>query len=242
MNRLLNRRLLANAGRRRQANPKFFLDTDVFIMSFDRRQRRSCADAQELISTALTTGLGIVSSQVIEEFTSAALNRFHVPLTHPDCRLYLEEVMVPLWRITPTADLYRRALDIRERLQQEHRRQVPTMGLRTASEGTLPAASARAAAAQGGAGSAETVAGSAPARAGLVPAAGAGSAAGARSAAGAPTAGLCFRDCLIIAAALETGCGTLFSQRLPHWQRLDSLLIVHPFSGSSSAMDGRAYD
>ncbi len=236
MNRLLNRRLLANAGRRRQANPKFFLDTDVFIMSFDRRQRRSCADAQELISTALTTGLGIVSSQVIEEFTSAALNRFHVPLTHPDCRLYLEEVMVPLWRITPTADLYRRALDIRERLQQEHRRQVPIVGLRTASEGTLPAASARAAAAQGGAGSAETVAGSAPARAGLVPAAGSG------SAAGTPAAGLCFRDCLIIAAALETGCGTLFSQRLPHWQRLDSLLIVHPFSGSSSAMDGRAYD
>ncbi len=236
MNRLLNRRLLANAGRRRQTNPKFFLDTDVFIMSFDRRQRRSCADAQELISTALTTGFGIVSSQVIEEFMSAALNRFHEPLTHPDCRLYLEEVMVPLWRITPTADLYRRALDIRERLQPEHRRQVPIVGLRTASEVTLPAASARAAAAQGGAGSAETVAGSAPARAGLVPAAGSG------SAAGTPAAGLCFRDCLIIAAALETGCGTLFSQRLPHWQRFDSLLIVHPFSGSSRAMDGRAYD
>ncbi len=101
------------------------LDTDVFIMLLDCRQRRSCADAQELISASLTTGFGIVSSQVIEEsLCLQPLNRFHEPLTHPDCRLYLKRSWFHRGA-SRQRPISRRALDIRERLQQDHRRQVP---------------------------------------------------------------------------------------------------------------------
>jgi predicted nucleic acid-binding protein len=38
-----------------------------------------------------------------------------------------------------------------------------------------------------------------------------------------------FYDSLIVAAALESGCETLFSEDLQHGQRIKSLTIVNPF-------------
>lgn len=38
-----------------------------------------------------------------------------------------------------------------------------------------------------------------------------------------------FYDALIVAAALEAGCKTLYSEDLQHGQRVDALTIVNPF-------------
>jgi predicted nucleic acid-binding protein len=41
-----------------------------------------------------------------------------------------------------------------------------------------------------------------------------------------------FFDSLIIAAALEAGCSTLYSEDLQHEQKIYSVQIINPFSGS----------
>ena len=38
-----------------------------------------------------------------------------MPLNLEDCRGYLEQVLVPLWRVSPSGALYLRALEIQER-------------------------------------------------------------------------------------------------------------------------------
>lgn len=40
-----------------------------------------------------------------------------------------------------------------------------------------------------------------------------------------------FYDSLIIAAALEAGCGNLYSEDLQDRQRIEQLTIVNPFRG-----------
>jgi predicted nucleic acid-binding protein len=42
-------------------------------------------------------------------------------------------------------------------------------------------------------------------------------------------------DCAILAAALELGCETLYSEDLQHGQRIDGLLIVNPFREGDGA-------
>jgi len=41
--------------------------------------------------------------------------------------------------------------------------------------------------------------------------------------------GLAFYDALIVAAALEAGCGTLYSEDMQHGRAVGGLTIVDPF-------------
>lgn len=93
----------------------FFLDTNIFIYTFDDTSPLQRAKAQELVELALTTGLGVVSHQVVQEFLSVATSKFATPLSYTDCRIYLEQVLAPLWRVSPSAALYLRALEVQER-------------------------------------------------------------------------------------------------------------------------------
>ena len=43
-----------------------------------------------------------------------------------------------------------------------------------------------------------------------------------------------FYDCLIIAAALDAGCKTLYTEDLQHGQQIEGLTIVNPFQTSPS--------
>jgi predicted nucleic acid-binding protein len=139
------------------SSARFFIDTNVFVYTFDEGSPVERAKAREVVELALTTGLGVVSYQVIQEFFNVATRKFAVPLSAADSRVYLEQVFVPLWRVSPTADLYLRALDIQE------------------------------------------------------------------------TSGYGFYDSLIVASALSSGCGVLYSQDLQHGRRFDSLTVVDPF-------------
>jgi predicted nucleic acid-binding protein len=40
---------------------------------------------------------------------------------------------------------------------------------------------------------------------------------------------LAWYDCLIVAAALQSQCGVLYSEDLQHGQKIDGLLIENPF-------------
>ncbi len=93
---------------------RFFLDTNIFLYTFDATSEIQNAKARELVEIALTTGLGVVSHQVVQEFLNVATSKFTVPLSPADCRSYLEHILVPLWRVWPNPALYLRALEVQE--------------------------------------------------------------------------------------------------------------------------------
>jgi len=91
---------------------KYFIDTNIFVYSFDNRQPEKKQLAQVLIQHALETGSGIISTQVIQEFLNVATQKFATPLTIEDGRAYLRLVLNPLCQIYPNLLLYENCLDI----------------------------------------------------------------------------------------------------------------------------------
>ena len=92
---------------------KFFLDTNVFVYSFDARHPSKQKTAQGLIDKALSSHGGLVSYQVVQEFLNVALKKFEKPLTLPEARAYLDAVLEPLCRTLPAIQLYQRALELK---------------------------------------------------------------------------------------------------------------------------------
>jgi predicted nucleic acid-binding protein len=91
---------------------KFFLDTNIFVYCFDERQPEKKVRSLGLISEALQTGNGIISTQVIQEFLNVATRKFLVPLKPEDAQIYLQKVLYPLCHVFPDLGMYRVALDI----------------------------------------------------------------------------------------------------------------------------------
>lgn len=92
----------------------FFLDTNIFIYSFDKTSPEKKNSAQDLIKQALKDGNGFISYQVIQEFINVALLKFKIPFTPDDCKIYLEQVLTPLCKLYPDSDFYLYALTIKE--------------------------------------------------------------------------------------------------------------------------------
>ena len=96
-------------------NSYFFIDTNIFVYTFDSRSPAKKSRALALIQKALESGRGIISYQVIQEFLNVAGKKFKIPLNVQDQRLYLEEVLSPLCEIFPSTGFYRRGIDISDR-------------------------------------------------------------------------------------------------------------------------------
>ena len=92
---------------------KYFLDTNIFIYSFDHRTPHKSAVASDLIRQALRTGEGITSGQVLQEFLNAATRKFATPLSLSDCKVYLDKVLTPLCFVFTDIELLSSALDLR---------------------------------------------------------------------------------------------------------------------------------
>ena len=91
---------------------RYFLDTNVFVYCFDRRDRRKQQRAEDLVGQALDDHLGVISTQVVQEFLNLATGKFSRPISNHDCRTYLDAVLAPLCEVFPTIALYREALDL----------------------------------------------------------------------------------------------------------------------------------
>ncbi len=91
---------------------KYFIDTNVFVYSFDDRQPIKKERALALIQEALKTNTGMISTQVIQEFLNVATQKFAVPLKIDDARAYLRLVMNPLCQIYPNLTLYEGCLEL----------------------------------------------------------------------------------------------------------------------------------
>lgn len=91
---------------------RFFLDTNIFVYSFDRSAVVKAQKANELIRTALTTQKGVISFQVVQEFFNVALRRFTQPMQAADAAQYLGTVFRPLLGVHSSLALYTEALHL----------------------------------------------------------------------------------------------------------------------------------
>ena len=91
---------------------RFFLDTNIFVYSFDRSAAVKAQKAELLIRKALTTQKGIISYQVVQEFFKVALRSFAQPMQPADASQYLGTVFRPLLAVHSSQALYAEALQL----------------------------------------------------------------------------------------------------------------------------------
>jgi predicted nucleic acid-binding protein len=93
-------------------NGKFFLDTNIFVYSFDRGSPTKLRRSTELIERAVITRTGITSYQVVQEFFNVALRKFAKPMTLDEAEQYLGAVFRSIMTINSSLALYSEALRI----------------------------------------------------------------------------------------------------------------------------------
>ena len=96
-------------------NDRSFLDTNIFLYSFDPRDPRKSARADELIRQALSSGQGVVSFQVVQEFFNVALRKSERKMLHDDAQRYLSDVLAPLLAVQPSQELCAEAIRLYHR-------------------------------------------------------------------------------------------------------------------------------
>ncbi len=138
-------------------NDKYFIDTNIFVYSFQPDEPIKQGIAQELIQNALKKQTGCISSQVIQEFLNVATKKFRPALSHQDSLKYLNTVLAPLCEVFSSLDLLRKTVEVSERWQYS------------------------------------------------------------------------LYDSMIITAALQADCATLYSEDMQHGQQVESLVITNPF-------------
>jgi predicted nucleic acid-binding protein len=90
-----------------------FLDANVVLYIYDSdRRKREIADA--VLRQALA-GEGTISFQVVQEVLNVMLRRSHIPSTEIDLNQTLQDVLLPLWTVRPSQDLYQRAIAVQAR-------------------------------------------------------------------------------------------------------------------------------
>jgi len=93
----------------------YFLDTSVFVHSFDNSDARKRHVATSLIERALAEDRGVVSYQVVQEFVSLATRKFARTMSADTALTYVDGVLEPLCGVHSSIALYRRALSLHAR-------------------------------------------------------------------------------------------------------------------------------
>src|SRR5579863_8981286 len=94
---------------------RFFLDTNLFVYTFDAKAPAKAKKAAQLIRGAADTGEGIISYQVVQEFFNVALRRFEQPMSAAEAEQYLITVLRPLLAVHSSPAIYFEALRIAEK-------------------------------------------------------------------------------------------------------------------------------
>jgi len=92
-----------------------FLDTNIFVYSFDLRDPRKRDLALDLIHKTSEASTARISYQVVQEFVNVATKKFSNPLKSSDARMYVESIMSPMWHVNSSLGLAIKALGIQER-------------------------------------------------------------------------------------------------------------------------------
>jgi predicted nucleic acid-binding protein len=96
---------------------KHFLDTNIFVYTFDLEDPKKATLAENLIDGALRTGLGMISYQVAQEFVAVARKPFQRPMSFQQIERYWHTTLRPLLAVHSSPGLFVRALDLARREQ-----------------------------------------------------------------------------------------------------------------------------
>jgi predicted nucleic acid-binding protein len=94
---------------------KVFLDTNIFVYCFDRRDPFKADIANRLVQDALQSREGVVSYQVVQEFFNVALRKFAQPMSAADAQRYFTTVFHPMLAVHSSPALLTEALRIHDR-------------------------------------------------------------------------------------------------------------------------------
>ena len=92
-----------------------FFDSNILVYAFDQRDPRRSSIAQDLLARAQREHSAVISAQVVQETLNVLMRRLTPPMSATNARKVLDHILVPLWRIHPSAALYARGLGIQER-------------------------------------------------------------------------------------------------------------------------------
>lgn len=96
---------------------RYFLDTNIFVYSFDPVEPRKAQIAESLVTRGVTSGLGVISYQVVQEFLNVGLRQFKATMTVTELENYFFRILLPMMKIPSSTELFLEAL----RLQNGHR-------------------------------------------------------------------------------------------------------------------------
>jgi predicted nucleic acid-binding protein len=96
---------------------RYFLDTKIFVYSFDPAETRKAQIAESLVTSGVTSGLGVISYQVVQEFLNVGLRRFKAAMTVTELENYFFRIFLPMMKVPSSTELFLEAL----RLQSSHR-------------------------------------------------------------------------------------------------------------------------
>lgn len=91
-----------------------FLDSNVFVYLFDETDAAKRRIAASLVNDALASEAAAISHQVVQETLNVITRR---RASAAEARAFMASVLMPLWRVMPSEELYREAIDVRERYQ-----------------------------------------------------------------------------------------------------------------------------
>ena len=94
-----------------------FFDTNVLVYTFDAGAPEKRDRARALMREALARGNGAISWQVAQEFLHVARHRFENPLTPGEASDYLDQILMPLWKVFPSPELYQEAIALQRQTQ-----------------------------------------------------------------------------------------------------------------------------
>ncbi len=137
---------------------RFFIDTNIFVYTFDEKDITKNKDARKLIELALKNYKGVISYQVIQEFVNVVSRIVKPPMSTKDISDYLNSTMYPICRVYFSKGLVTTALKMLNSYNYS------------------------------------------------------------------------WYDSLILAAAIESGSKTLYSEDLQHGQIVEGVEIINPFS------------
>jgi predicted nucleic acid-binding protein len=92
-----------------------FIDSNVFVYLFDEADERKREIADGIVGSALQAHTASISFQVVQEILNVVTRKLPTPMTAEDAGRFLEQVLEPLWRVSPSPALYLRALGIQAR-------------------------------------------------------------------------------------------------------------------------------
>lgn len=92
-----------------------FIDTNIFIYLFDETDEHKRTTAERLIQKALETRNACISHQVVQETLNVVTRKLPFPMSAENAQRFLEQILIPLWRVMPSPALYRRGLDFQSR-------------------------------------------------------------------------------------------------------------------------------